>query len=252
MWLRAPPRRFMAAQGDNAVLDIAFAPDGRYVFSASRSSVVVTDTATGEVIARTAIQSSRPRLSVSDDGNELTIVGDRDGISRWVWQAGILSALLPPDEKISAAAIDADGARFVTVDSLRRIYLWTDAQTRQPERARLPALPERLWFGADGRSVYAQAGVWLMRLQLFADGLRLAETRLLAEPPLDVAPGSQDGELLALDGLTSARLKLGRLRLDRPPPLPEDNRVPPDVQRVEAAVGLSLTDWGEPQPLLPF
>jgi len=246
------PRRFMAGQGDNAVLEIAFSPDGRFVMSASRSSVIVIDTTSGELLARTAIQSSRPQLSVSDDGTEVIIVGDRDGISRWVWQAGILSALLPPDEKISAGAIERGSERFVTVDSLRRVYLWTDAQTRQPVRARLPALPERLWFGDEGRSVYAQAGVWLMRLQLSADGLRMADTRLLAEPPMDLALGAEAGELLALGGLNGARLKLERLRMDEAPPLPEENRAPPDSQRIEEAVGLSLSDWGEPQAMLPF
>jgi hypothetical protein len=91
-----------------------------------------------------------------------------------------------------------------------------------------------------------------MRLQLSADGLRMADTRLLAEPPMDLASTAESGELLALGGLSSARLSLERLRMDEAPALPDENRAPPDSQRIEEAVGLSLSDWGEPQAMLPF
>ncbi len=246
------PRRFIAGQGDAAVLDIAFSPNGSRVFTASRSSVLVIDTDTGEALARTQIQSSRPRLSVSGDGSEVFIGGDRDGLSRWVWQAGIVSALLPPDKSVASSAVAADGQRLVTVDALRRLSLWSDEQTQLPERARLPAMPERLWFSEDGRSIYAQSGVWLLRLQIFSEGVRIADSRLLAEPPLDIQSVSGANELLVLTGLHGSSLQLQRVRADRPPNSAADGLLPADPAAIQTAIGLTLSNWGEPQASHPF
>ena len=62
------PRSFFSSHSDGAIQDLVFTPDGRYVVSATRRSVLVTDAATGEQLAETLIKSERPRLTTSADG----------------------------------------------------------------------------------------------------------------------------------------------------------------------------------------
>ncbi|MBT8442026.1 MAG: AAA-like domain-containing protein, partial [Gammaproteobacteria bacterium] len=65
------PRKFFINHADGAIHDLLFSADARYLVSATRRSLIVTDVTTGEQLAELQIQSEHTQLSISNDGQRI-------------------------------------------------------------------------------------------------------------------------------------------------------------------------------------
>ncbi len=244
------PRSFFSNHPDGAIHDLAFTPDGRYVVSATRRSVIVTDAVTGVQLAEARIQSERPRLSVSQDGERIYIAADRGGLTRWIWRGKVSEPLIGPDSGIRAAVVSADESLIVTVDDRRRVELW-DAATMEPrdDDIRAAAPVDYLYIAPDNSQVLVQAGVWLNLLSVDPDGLTHRVSRRLEHPPAAVAP--QDFGMIArvVTRPTAPRAVVSEILLATPSTEPFEADPEQFVPALESSLGLTLNDWGDPRPI---
>lgn len=243
------PRAFFASQADGAVLDLAFSPDGQQVISASQRSVLVTDAMTGAALARASIQAGRPQLAVSPDGTEIWIAGDRQGVTRWRWQAGVVEPAPELGDNVRRIALGPQGGVLATVDGERRVRLWSPSFEPRGAPVRLPAAVETLWFSPDAAFLVAQAGPWLHRLAVRAEGLRVTDTRLLSEPPDASAPGQAAETVNLLFGANGSRPFAAQLPVTTPLGSAFEESAAQWVPRVETALQLTLDEAGEALPL---
>lgn len=243
------PRAFFANQADGAALDLAFTPDGQQMISASQRSVLVTDALTGAELARASIQAGRPQLAVSPDGTEVWIAGDRQGLTRWRWQAGILEPVPELGDDLRRLALGPGGRLLATVDGTRRIRLWNSAFEPRSEPVRLPAAVDHLWFSADGDFLLAQAGPWLHRLAVRQEALQIIDTRLLSEPPDASGPGQEAGTVKLLFGANGSRPFAAQLPVAEPLGPAFEEPIAQWLPRVETALQLTLNEAGETLPL---
>ncbi|MFW2403715.1 MAG: AAA-like domain-containing protein, partial [Gammaproteobacteria bacterium] len=183
------PRAFFSNHADGAIHDLVFSADSRHLVSATRRSVIVTDVTTGEQLAELQIQSDRPQLTISDDGQRVYVASDRGGLTRWLWRGGVSESLIPPDSGVRRAAVSLDESRMLTVDDRYRIAVW-DLQSMAMigSRIRISGAPDYLYIAPDNSQVLVQAGVWLSLLSLHESGLTQQVTRRLRYPPAAVAP----------------------------------------------------------------
>jgi WD40 repeat protein len=245
------PRAFFGSQADGAVLDLRFTPNAQYLVSASRRSVLVTDATTGDPVARTSIQGARPRLAVNQAGTEIWIAGDRQGITRWRWQAGVVEAGPDVGDDIRRIALGPQGKALATVDAARRLSLWRLGQDDGTDSVRLPAAVDELWFSADGRYLTVQAGPWLQRFAALPGGLEALETRLLSEPPDGSGRGASSDFVSVLFGAPTSRPIAAQVPLASPMGEQLEESSAQWLPRVEAALQLTVDQAGEPLPIAP-
>jgi len=247
------PRNFFSGHPDGAVHDLVFSPDGRQLFSASRRSVIVIDTETGELLGQTQIQSEHPQLAISSDGQRVYIAGDRDGLTRWTWRGGISQSLIEPDSGIRKVALNQNESFFVTADKRRQIQVW-DVVTMTPreQTIRAPAAVDFIWLAPDGDKVFVQAGVWLKSLTVNPTGLRHQATRLLERAPTAVYPANAGRETFVLNQPNASRPVLTRMQLAQPWPEPIQKPANQLIPEIESALSLTLNTWGDAEPVRQF
>ena len=248
------PRAFFSSHADGAVHDLLFSPDSRRLVSASRQSVMVIDAATGETLAQMAIQSQRPQLAISRDGQHIYIAGDRGGLTRWLWRGDIAESLIGPDADIRHVAVNMDESLFVTANRRRQIQVW-DAATATPrdQHVRSAAAVDFLWLDPAGERVIVQAGTWLYGLEVNNAGLGNQFTRLLEGAPSAIYPvdGGRGANVLLRHNTSRPVLRYIDLAQPWPVVVPGES-LDQLVTGIETSLALTLNDWGEPQPLQPF
>jgi WD40 repeat protein len=247
------PRNFFSSHADGAVHDLIFSPDGEQVISATRRSVMVFDASNGESLAQMPIQAEEPHLAVSSNGQHIYIAGDRDGLTRWLWKSEISEALIGPTAKIRKVAVSADETLIVTANRLRQIQIW-DALSMTPrdQHVRTAAAVDYLSIDPGGTRIFVQAGTWLHGLEVTVAGLRNQYTRLLEDAPVAVSPYEFGTKVRVLSRPDMSRPVLQEIELSRPWPEPPGESLEQVVPGVETSLGLTLNDWGEPQPLQQF
>jgi WD40 repeat protein len=247
------PRPFFASHADDAVHDLVFSPDGDQVISASRKSVIVTDSVSGEMLAQTVIQGEDPRLAISDNGQHIYIADDRGGLTRWIWRGDISESLIEPESGIRHVAVNSDESIFVTADRNRKIQAWDTATvTPRAQPVRAAANVDFLWLDSGGTHVVVQAGVWLYGMEISPVGLRNQVTRLLEGAPATVYPANLGAVAYVLSGPHTSRPKLRRIVLAEPWPEPLNESLEQIIPDIESRLRLTISDWGEPQPLQQY
>jgi WD40 repeat protein len=238
------PRSFFVNQADGAVLDLGFTPDGRFLVSASRRSVLVTDAQSGETLTRVGIQSANPRLAVGPTGEDIWIAGDRGGLTRWRWREQLADPVIGAGADMQRIALDPRGRWVATANARRRIQLWDTQTGQQTSVVRVAAAVDRLWFNPDGRFLFAQAGPRLQRFAVLPEEISPAETRLLNATP-DDSLMQQPGVLQLLFGAQTSRPVAEEIRLGEPlGPLPEESLEQLQL-RIESALQLKVGESGE-------
>ncbi len=242
------PRPFFSSHVDGAVHDLVFSPDGQQLASASRGIVMVIDTQSGALLAQTAIQSSQPQLAVGPQGDVIYVAGDRGGLTRWVWRGGVIENMLTLDAGVTRVALSPDGRFLVVADGARRIRLIDAGFGESLGSPRLvPAAVDRLWFSAKGDRVIAQAGLWVHTFSTAAGELDYLATRRLSRSPVALQPLGDRASVLTITGVS--RPSLSKINLLSPLTADMQQLSPPSMSDLEAMIGLTLTDWGEPRTL---
>ena len=196
------------------------------------------------------IQSERPQLSVSTDGQRIYIAGDRGGLTRWLWRGGVTESLIGPDSGIRRAAISADESLIVTVDAKRQIRAWNaETMTEREQTVRAAAAIDYLYLAPDNSQILVQAGVWLNLISLSPDGFEYQATRLLERPPAAVVPADSGMLAFVLMQPDTAQPEVRQVMLAMPSDEPMEKSAGQFIQAVETSLSLTLTDWGEPLEL---
>ena len=94
-----------------------------------------------------------------------------------------------------------------------------------------------------------QAGVWLNLLTLRTDGLSHQVTRRLARPPAAIAPADLGLIAHVMTRIQSAQPEIREVMLATPSTEPFENNLEQFLPAIEARLGLTLNDWGDPQRL---
>ena len=245
------PLSFFSGHADGAVHDLVFSTDDQYIFSASRRSVIAIDAADGTLLAQAQIQSERPRLALSPDGQRVYIAGDRGGLTRWHWESAIVEPLIAPGSGIRMVAVDGDESLLATADDRNTLKIWEVASMVTKERReRTPAAVEHLSFTSDGRHLLAQSGQWLSLFRVGESGPGFRSVRFLPAAPtaVAVAPGSL--EALVLTQYSASIHGVDRLSLTEPGGEALDISLDTLRADIENRFRLVLDEWGDPQPLL--
>jgi len=243
------PRSFFSNHTDGAIHDLVFTPDGRYIVSATRRSVLVTNAATGEQLAETLIQSERPRLTTSADGEQIYIAADRGGLTRWLWRGNVSETLIKPGSGIKLARVSADGSVIVTVDRKRKVVAWDAASMQPRDRSfRAAVAVDDLFLAPDGGRLLVQAGVWLNLLTITPGGMTREITRRLDYPPTAVASSNADMLAQVMIRPHASQPVIREINLTTPAVEPFENSLEQFVPLIETQLSLTLNDWGDPQP----
>lgn len=244
------PQSFFSGHADGTVQDIVFSLDDRFIFSASRRSVIVIDASTGDLLAQAQIQSEQPRLAVSADGQRVYIAGDRGGLTRWLWRSDIVESLIAPGSGIRRVAVDRHETLLATVDRKNRVRVWDIASMVPREtRVQTAAAIDYLSISEDGSRVFAQAGVWVNLLAVSADGLRFEATRLLEVAPTAIVPADAGLEAYVLTQLSASMPRVEHIRLSVPSAEPVDEPLDQLSGDIETRLSLKLDKWGDAQPV---
>ncbi len=179
----------VAEHTDGAVHDISFSASAAQVFSASPREVLITNLATGRVANRLRIQGADPQLAVTDNGAEVFVVDDVDGVTAWDWQRDQTRQIVDASFGVTKIAVSPDGRFLVTAGIDQTLRGW-DAQTGELllKTAQTAGTVDDIWFAADARRLVVHAGHWLHAAELFSGGVELLETRLLPASPVAVQP----------------------------------------------------------------
>ncbi len=244
------PRSFFSGHADGTVHDIVFSSDDRFIFSASRRSVIVIDTTNGDVLAQLQIQGEQPQLVVSADGKRVYIAGDRGGLTRWLWRSDIVESLIAPGAGIRHIAVDRSETLLATVDMKNQVRAWDlTSMVPREKRIRTAAAVDRLSIAVDGSQVFVQSGVWLNLLSVAEDGLRFEATRLLDSTPAAVALADAGLEVNVLTQPSASMPRVGLIRMSVPDAVPLDEPLDRLITDVESRLSLTLDKWGNAQPL---
>lgn len=138
LWdLESGQQRWQSADVGNAVLDLAFSPDGRMLAAGASDALTLWDVESREIITRTMAARSGAELAFSPDGRWLAFVGEENRIRLWDLETAQqpleaeVSPLSGHEAGISTLSFDADGRFLLSSSQDKRVLLWTlpDPQT---------------------------------------------------------------------------------------------------------------------------
>lgn len=244
------PRSYFITHPDGEVQALLFAAEDKLLVSANHRSVLVVDTQSGQLLAQTQIQADQPNLAVSFDGERIYIAGDRGGLTRWNWRGEIKESLIAPDSGIRRVAVDASEELLVTADASRRLRAWDMASMvprERPERA--AAAVDAMWLVNDGTVLVAQAGVWLHSFSVASNGLLNRSTRLIDAAPAVAWPSASGREVTLVTRQNTSTPVVRTIGLDQLEKVPDHELTDQFLAELESKLGVTLDDWGEPQPL---
>jgi WD40 repeat protein len=237
---------------DGAAHDLEFAGLGRYLVSASRREVIVSDLSDGQIVGRLRIQANHPQLAVAELTGDIYIADDLDGVTVWNWRAGLSERIVESGSRIRKVAVTADGTKLVTASDERELILW-DLLTRMPlgKTSQAPGKVDDMWIVADGSRLVIQAGPWLQSLALFPTGLSPMQTRLLSVAPAAAQPGL-GGSSVTLLSSSRSRPVVSTQAIDTPEVAPLEGE-PAELRLYwRERLGMTLDDSGVPQPVVDY
>ena len=117
-------RQLPIIHADGAAHDLVFIDGSRYLVSASRGEVIVSDLAAGSSVGRLRIQADHPQLAVAQLTSDVFIADDLGGVSGWNWQADKANRLVKTESRIRKIAVTADGSKMLTADEQNMLTLW--------------------------------------------------------------------------------------------------------------------------------
>ena len=181
-------RDLVIVHPDGGAHDLMFVDDGRYLVSASRREVLVTDVGSGEIVARHRIQANHPQLAEARNTGDLFIADDQNGVTLWNWRSDQAERIVSGEYRVRTVAVTADGARMITADDDRELTLWNlDEMLPLQNKVQAAGKVDDMWIRSDGRLI-VQAGYWLQSVGVNPLGLVMRSTRLLGEAPASVKP----------------------------------------------------------------
>jgi WD40 repeat protein len=140
---------------------VAFAPDGKALYTTGRDGLVKGwDVATGKALRTMARHYSWPEaLAVSPDGRTVASAG-QDGVIR-LWDAASGADACPQPghlHHVSQVALSPDGKAAVTAGWDGTVRWWDAATGRELRKIDLPGVDRGLAVSPDGRTVVAVSG----------------------------------------------------------------------------------------------
>ena len=241
-------RDLVIVHPDGGAHDLMFVDDGRYLVSASRREVLVTDVGSGEIVARHRIQANHPQLAEARNTGDLFIADDQNGVTLWNWRSDQAERIVSGEYRVRTVAVTADGARMITADDDRELTLWNlDEMLPLQNKVQAAGKVDDMWIRSDGRLI-VQAGYWLQSVGVNPLGLVMRSTRLLGEAPASVKPGSAGDTVFVLSP-SSSRSLVTELTISEPPFVPLEGD--PDELRLywREKLAMSLDQEGNAQPV---
>ncbi|MEE4185411.1 MAG: WD40 repeat domain-containing protein, partial [Gammaproteobacteria bacterium] len=190
-----PPVR----HADGPALLARFVAADRYLVTASRLQVQVTDMQTGATVGRLRIQTANPDVAYAEATGQLFVADGTRGVVRWDWDTGTSAAVVPGSTAVTRLAVSADGRRLVTAGADLQLRLW-DLSTGKmlPDAIQAAGEVDAMWLTANGRRLTVQAGHWLHTAAAAPAGLAHRYTRLLPAARLRVQPQARGETALLL------------------------------------------------------
>ena len=199
------------------VSDMQFSPSGRQLAVLSAASLVIVDTASGEVIDSVEFLEPQVSLEYRDDValftgsvsgtlTEVTAAGSDSWSSRPLWRG---------DASITHLGLSRNGETLVIADGLARLRQF-DLASGQPvgEPLPLPGPVTSMTFSRTGPDLYAKTQRWVHRLSSTAGGLIWRDSMLVPRIPGGASPLASDGNGFLLPTITDTELQLTRFRFN--------------------------------------
>lgn len=188
---------------DGGAHDLIFVDAGQHLISASRREVLVTDTNSGEVLARLRIQANHPQLAVAQETGNIFIADDLNGVTLWNWKTGKSERIVDSNYRVRTVAVTTDGAHMVTASDERELVLWNvHERTPLTKIVQAAGKVDDMWI-TPGNQLIVQAGYWLQSVGMYPAGLITRSTRLLGEAPASVQPGANSDTAFLLSSSPS-------------------------------------------------
>ena len=244
-------RDLLIIHPDGAAHDLVFTDADSYLVSASRREVIVTDTTTGEAVARQRIQANHPQLAVAAETGEIFIADDLDGVTVWNWRTGQSERIVEGKYQVSKVAVTDAGARLVTASDERDLTVW-DVAARVPlaQTTRASAKVDGMWITGDSTRLVVQAGPWVQSLALFPNGIAAWYTRLLSDAPAAIQPGADGLSAIVLSSSSSSRPVVSKHMLNVPGDQLLDGEPDELLTYWRDHLSLSLDEEGKVVPLV--
>lgn len=174
---------------DGPALLARFVAADRYLVSASRLQVQVTDMQSGATVGRLRIQTDNPNVAYAPATGQLYVADGARGVVRWDWRSGSSAPVVPGSRAVTRLAVTADGQRLVTAGADLQLRLWDlNAGQMLAETIQAAGEVDALWLSANGRRLTVQAGHWLHTAAVTPAGIAHRYTRLLPSARLRVQP----------------------------------------------------------------
>ncbi|MGI9290754.1 MAG: proprotein convertase P-domain-containing protein, partial [Gammaproteobacteria bacterium] len=241
-------RDYNIAHPDGGAHDLLFIDNDKYLVSASRREILVTDVQSGEVSARLRIQANHPQLAIARQTGDLFIADDQNGVTVWNWQDDDSSRIVGSDYRIRNLAVTDDSMRMVTAGDDGELILWDLAElTPLANRMQAAGKVDDLWIAPDGQLV-VQAGYWLQAVHLSPRGLSVRSTRLLSEAPASVMRGSKKDTAMILLASPSRPL-VNEILISEPPVNTIEGDLEEFRQYWRDRLAITLDELGNTQPI---
>ena len=244
-------RDLLIIHPDGAAHDFVFSDSDRYLISASRREVIVTDVGNGEIVARLRIQANHPQLAVAAATGDVFIADDLDGVTAWNWRTGQADRIVEGTYQIGKVAVTDDGKQLVTASDERELTVW-DVESRAPlaQTTQAAAKVDGMWVAGNGTRLVLRAGPWLQSFSLFPNGIGAWHTRFLSAAPAAVQPGADGRSAIVLSSPSSSRPIVSNEMIDAPGAQILEGD--PDELRAywRQRLSLSLDEGGRVSPLI--